>query len=165
VAGFTVETLEPVVNEPVDFVNTTVPASSYQWSFGDGTFSAEENPSHVYTMPGTYTVTLTAFQGDCADTFTFEVIVELGTGITRSDMYDVRVWGDGDHFVIEHNIAHGGPLWVDVMDARGRLMRSELFPAIPDRLLMSSTGLSTGIWMVVIRSEDMVRTFRVPLLR
>jgi hypothetical protein len=165
VVGFTVETLEPVVNEPVVFVNTTVPASSYQWSFGDGTFSAEENPSHVYTLPGTYTVTLTAFQGDCADTFTMDVVIELGTGLADIAYGDIRVWGDGDHFVIEHTIAHGGPLWVDVMDARGRLMRSELFTAIPDRLLLSSSGLSTGIWMIVIRSEDTMRTFRVPLLR
>jgi len=91
--------------------------------------------------------------------------VELGTGIAQAATEDIRVWGDGDHFVIEHSIANGGSFWVDVMDARGRLMRSELFPAIPGRLLMSSSGLSTGIWMVVIRSEDAVRTFRVPLLR
>jgi glucose/arabinose dehydrogenase len=32
---------------------------SYQWAFGDGTTSAEANPTHVYTTNGTYTAVLT----------------------------------------------------------------------------------------------------------
>ena len=31
---------------------------SWQWDFGDGTTSVEQNPKHVYTNPGTYPVTL-----------------------------------------------------------------------------------------------------------
>jgi len=34
--------------------------SSWFWSFGDGASSAQQNPTHVYTFPGTFTVTLTA---------------------------------------------------------------------------------------------------------
>ncbi len=45
--------------------NTTVPAdvtvSSWQWDFGDGGTSAEQNPgTHQYTAPGNYTVILAA---------------------------------------------------------------------------------------------------------
>lgn len=32
---------------------------SWHWDFGDGITSAEENPTHIYTEPGTYTITLT----------------------------------------------------------------------------------------------------------
>ena len=31
---------------------------AYDWDFMDGTFSAEANPSHEFTLPGTYLVTL-----------------------------------------------------------------------------------------------------------
>jgi PKD repeat protein len=34
--------------------------TSYQWNFGDGSTSSEQNPSHTFTSIKTYTVTLTA---------------------------------------------------------------------------------------------------------
>ncbi len=32
---------------------------AYNWEFGDGTVSNEQNPTHVYTKEGTYTARLT----------------------------------------------------------------------------------------------------------
>ncbi|MFA4878053.1 MAG: PKD domain-containing protein [Methanoregula sp.] len=40
-------------------VSTNSPAE-WIWSFGDGDTSAAQNPAHVYTSPGSYTVTLAA---------------------------------------------------------------------------------------------------------
>jgi PKD repeat protein len=31
----------------------------YKWSFGDGKYSTEKNPEHIYTKAGNYTVSLT----------------------------------------------------------------------------------------------------------
>lgn len=42
------------------FQNSSTNASSYNWDFGDGTTSTAVNPSHTYTAPGNYTVTLIA---------------------------------------------------------------------------------------------------------
>lgn len=44
----------------VNFVDTSTGATSLLWDFGDGTTSTEPNPSHTFTDPGSYTVTLTA---------------------------------------------------------------------------------------------------------
>ncbi len=35
-------------------------AFDYVWNFGDGTTSTAHHPNHIYTIPGTYTATLTA---------------------------------------------------------------------------------------------------------
>jgi PKD repeat protein len=45
----------------VSFVDTSLGSTpmSYAWDFGDGTTSAEQNPTHMYIQRGTYTVTLT----------------------------------------------------------------------------------------------------------
>jgi PKD repeat protein len=32
---------------------------TWYWSFGDGKYSTTNNPSHTYSKPGKYTVTLT----------------------------------------------------------------------------------------------------------
>ncbi|MGQ4557288.1 PKD domain-containing protein [Halobellus sp. GM3] len=62
-----------------DGSNTTdnVGVSTYNWTFGDGSNTTGEKPSHTYGSPGTYTVTLNA--SDSAgnyDTDTLTVIVE-----------------------------------------------------------------------------------------
>ena len=45
----------------VDFTDlSSGPGLSWSWDFGDGNTSIEQNPSHTYTAPGTYTVCLTS---------------------------------------------------------------------------------------------------------
>lgn len=57
----------------------------WDWDFGDGGFSFAQNPSHTYTAPGTYTVTLTASNPAGGDTETkvgYIVVSPLPTGLT-----------------------------------------------------------------------------------
>ncbi|MDQ2720947.1 MAG: PKD domain-containing protein [Bacteroidota bacterium] len=49
-------------------VNSIDSITSYQWNFGDGNFSDLVSPSHVYNIPGKYTVTLIyATAAGCTD--------------------------------------------------------------------------------------------------
>lgn len=55
---------------------------TWYWSFGDGTYSNEQNPSHYYTRPGTYTVSLTAassFNGDTETKVSYIIISGVAT--------------------------------------------------------------------------------------
>ncbi len=51
-----------------DFSASVLPIVQWQWDFGDGGASAEQNPSHVYERAGSYTVTLTVFTSEASDT-------------------------------------------------------------------------------------------------
>ena len=66
--------------EPIQFINLT--GGDYQviiWDFGDGNFSNQENPTHTYTTPGTYTVTLTVtYPFGCTYTYSSDIIIEKG---------------------------------------------------------------------------------------
>ncbi len=59
-AGFLASATSGVAPVSVSFSNSsTGTISSYSWSFGDGTTSADRDPTHVYSVPGTYAVSLT----------------------------------------------------------------------------------------------------------
>lgn len=59
----------------VDFIDFSLNANQWLWTFGDGTSSTAQNPSHVYLNNGLYTVTLiTKSIGGCSDTLIFNSI-------------------------------------------------------------------------------------------
>lgn len=60
IADFTADVTSGTAPLSVQFTNTSTNATSYLWEFGDGGTSALASPSHTFTSPGTYTVTLTA---------------------------------------------------------------------------------------------------------
>lgn len=75
VADFTASSA--CVNSTVAFTDQTSPAGiSWNWSFGDGSTSTLQNPTHTYPTPGTYNVTLVSTStGGCSDTVVRPVTV------------------------------------------------------------------------------------------
>src|SRR5262245_16288332 len=62
-ANFRADTNRGEVPLPVRLENTTTGGAGpvrFQWDFGDGGRDTSESPTHVYTAPGNFTVTLTA---------------------------------------------------------------------------------------------------------
>ncbi|MBC5837540.1 serine hydrolase [Flavobacterium muglaense] len=74
-------------NQLVQFNDASTGAKTWNWDFGDGTTSTQVNPSHSYTTPGTYTITLTVSNAvesqntgidrpcSCSDTMTKTITV------------------------------------------------------------------------------------------
>ena len=85
------ETESVCLPEPVSFVNNSVTGSEqsvFIWDFGDGNTSNLPAPEHLYDAPGTYTVSLTVWDGaacNVADTLTLTVDVFEGVDITIAD--------------------------------------------------------------------------------
>jgi PKD repeat protein len=48
----------------VQFTSKSTLANDFIWDFGDGSTSIAENPSHVFSQPGTYTITLKVKNSD-----------------------------------------------------------------------------------------------------
>ncbi len=55
--------------QPIVFTNNSTPAGlNYAWDFGNGNTSTDANPSETFSQGGSYTITLVAMDGGCADT-------------------------------------------------------------------------------------------------
>ena len=68
IANFTSNTTSGTVPLAVQFNGTSLGNPiTWSWDFGDGTYSIEKFPNHVYTSPGNYTVTLAVRNSNSAD--------------------------------------------------------------------------------------------------
>ena len=96
-AEFTYEDSVNTVN-PVHFIDLSGsiqgPIVSWYWNFGDpasGTnnFSSLQNPDHIFTAPGTYSVCLTAHGSDslCYDTWCREIVIGGSSGCIAAFTY------------------------------------------------------------------------------
>ncbi len=75
----------------VTFTNTSTNATDYSWDFGDFTNSSAAAPLHAYAANGSYTVVLTALNGNCADEFTMTVSISVSleelSGLSEVNLY------------------------------------------------------------------------------
>ncbi len=136
---------------PADFTftNQTTDGINYQWDFGDGTYSIEENPVHRYENDGTYTVKLRATgTGDSAEA-TKVGLITINSALTGVDNIQgnngVEIClsaADGQLFIYGDAEIEN----VDVLDLQGRLMGN--FEPIDNVVNLSS--LNNGIYMVVL---------------
>ena len=101
----------------------------YYWDFGDGNYSTQEDPCHIYDTPGTYTVCLIASsyetvftqgtQGEtqnvktcCSDTLKQQVIIEPGT--LKIECVST-VCGNDTKPKVYHAVGCASPTWLNVI--------------------------------------------------
>lgn len=72
------------------FTDASYDADTWSWNFGDGTTSTLQNPTHTYSVAGTYTVTLTVSNGITTDTETKDIEVVITRLPIRYVKYEFR---------------------------------------------------------------------------
>lgn len=79
ISGLTATSNAPTTaGNPTRFLATPLQGSDiiYEWDFGDGSsFRGGNSPSHIYTIPKTYFVTVSAINSVSRATFTFPVVI------------------------------------------------------------------------------------------
>ena len=77
-AAFSADILSGTAPLTVQFTDesSNTPAS-WSWNFGDGESGTDQNPSHIYTTTGTYTVSLTATNAAGSNTTTTEGYISV----------------------------------------------------------------------------------------
>lgn len=87
---------QSVAGDTIYFTNNSIAANNFIWYFGDGTTSILQNPFHVYTNSGYYTVSLFAKDSSCdVDRICQTIYVSSPMGVDEPP--------DDFHFIIKPN--------------------------------------------------------------
>ena len=88
------------IYDPVLFTNlATGDFTHVSWDFGDGNFSDDENPKHIYTKEGTYTITqLVSYPFGCKYTYSSTLTIEKGYKLAMPNAFTPNNDGFNDTF-------------------------------------------------------------------
>ncbi len=127
VADFAPSTNLAGMDETIQFANNGDYGLEYRWEFGDGTISDESDPTHSYTMPGTYQVTLLSFNKDCQDIATDWIEVsETTTGVAEdSEESQINLWLSGQVLNLDLISNDQSPCDLEIFNSLGQLLFSQ----------------------------------------
>lgn len=109
-ADFTSDRNTIYAEASINFTDASYKATSWQWDFGDGGISDEENPSHTYKRSGVYNVTLTINSGADSETKSsfIHVLPNVATPFSAADGGDFE--SNANYFGSD-DLAGGINLW------------------------------------------------------
>ncbi len=143
--------------DTVQFMQTSLYASRYEWDFGNGMNGEGANPTVVYTEPGEYDVTLIV-SNDCgSDTIVRKV--EIITGIEEIPLDAIVVFPNpfDDILNIRFSPELSGIVELNLMDISGKLMFAESFNVDNSvKRIVKLSGLQSGLYILEIRNEGKV---------
>ena len=130
--------------------------TNYTWDFGDGNTSIDENPTHVYIVPGVYQVMLSADNnnvGQCTEVTSRNVVVMNGP-LSIIDMQleeNTNAFVNNGKVVVDFDLENNSNAEITLVDVNGKIIASKLLNVANNRISLISTDvLSNGVYFVNI---------------
>jgi len=130
---------------------------------GDGGTSADVQPTHAYSQPGIYTVSLTANLNGCEALASTLVEVEDANAVGEISPVDVAVFVQADRIMVTW-AETDQPLNAELFSASGRSVspaQRSLNSNSP--MYVSTSGLPAGGYILRVWNSTALRSFLVPL--
>jgi len=145
------------VDAIVDFTGISTTATGWQWDFGDGALATTQNPQHVYTQGGVYTVTLKV-----SDTNQCDNVLSQSLTINELPVVDFTPSVpacDGDPVIFtDYSVSPGGSIieWLwDFGDGNTIVVN---YPDVPDVSHQYTSGGSYNVSLTVLDVDSCVNT-------
>lgn len=144
VAAFTATPTSGTAPLTVNFTDqSTNTPTSWQWDFGDGNSSTQQNPSHTYNNAGSYSVTLSISNSYGNDTKTHNNYITVSNsnnaGVLWNENFD------------SYELNQFPPNWIASGNGDQSYVTNESFYSSPNSLSME--GISGGSWEGVMHRE------------
>lgn len=151
VAGFNYS----VNGSDVSFTNTSTGATSYYWDFGEVlATSTDENPTHTYLMPGTYTVMLVAMN-DCGSDTIYQTI-DILTNIKHYVNNNIHIYPNPAKDYISIETGNNNAMF-EITNLNGR----KLLTGKVEKGIIDVSTLKSGVYFINIITETDSNIFRL----
>jgi PKD repeat protein len=148
----------------VIFTNNSIGGASWFWEFGDGATSELQNPTHVYAVEGTYSVTLTVTNADCGSALAQDVTVQT-TGTDEAAIFEgLTIFPNPVRRELTIALPHPFPNEMEAIltTVNGRFVKSQRIHTTAAQFGMKE--LPAGMYLLEIRMGSQSARFKVAKL-
>ena len=147
----------------VTFTNTSTGATAYSWDFGDFTNSSAAAPVHAFASNGSYSVVLTAINGNCTDTTVLTVAITVSVeeliGLGNINVYPNPA---SESITVSFDNQLGNSIEISLIDALGRSVVSESIQSLGlNELALNLSSISNGMYTLQLTSNNNIVTRKV----
>ena len=145
------------------FTNNSQNASNYYWNFGDGGTSTDQNPYHIYTATGNYTVFLIASNGLCPnDTLTINnyITVLNASGINTTTNSNIHLTQHENALTIHAENKLYENILVQITDELGRICWSQNIGKIAETKTISIPDLPGINIITLLSGKEIIYKFK-----
>ena len=136
----------------VDFTNSSTNDDTYLWDFGDGNTSTVENPTHVYTTDGNYTVCLTITSTDgCVDT-TCQVVAASTLNVFETEAGKFGVYPNPVQSKVNIENPYNMDINFELSTSEGKSIISGVLT--PGTNELNLDALSTGVYFIDLKGHS-----------
>ncbi|MBK8563838.1 MAG: S8 family serine peptidase [Saprospiraceae bacterium] len=172
-AAFEISTDSVDIASPVsiEFTNTSSgDANAFVWNFGDGNISTTENPSHQYTLPGEYVVSLLVTNASGCTAFALDTVQVTQNGVSGTDpdvttpFESILVYPNpaSGELNIQFDLNAAKMASYHLVDLTGKTVKAGTFLASQNDLMKVDIGqLGTGVYFVHVRTADLNAVWKV----
>jgi PKD repeat protein len=151
-AGAAHSTTSSVVN----FTSNASAATSYFWSFGDGTSSMLQNPNHTYSISTAYVATVTISNACSSNNYT--VAVSITTGLSEIESSnEIFIYPNPTRGDLIVDLTHETEVGILIYTIDGKLVYEE--ELIQKETKLNLAHLSKGIYFIKVSDKQQNTTY------
>lgn len=153
--------------DTASFVDLSQEAIQWNWTFGDGITSTEQNPVHFYDDTGSYEVCLTIYDGCSTDTAcdTIEVYPVSAHGVLSGELFCTLRPNPADNLTwVEIRLPSHTFISIMIQDLGGRELIStptQFFSAGSHQVALSLAGFAPGIYLIKVTTSTQRQTLKL----